>query len=145
MNPISDTLLIRINGNHAEELVDQVAAETAFTLVVNNEVLVSLLCSPTELDSMAIGFLLSEGLLSRREDLKSVIVDDKSSTVLVNLEGLPEDWQDSFNKKTITSGCGGTSISNFSNSSRALNMPTFFATPPTMTTSLSPPALRITE
>jgi FdhD protein len=106
MDPINETLLIRIKGNQAEEMLDHVAAETAFTLVVNGEILVSLLCSPNELDCMAIGFLLSEGLLTSHDSLEKVIVDEKTSTVRVQVKDLPDDWQDGFQKKTITSGCG---------------------------------------
>lgn len=106
MEPISETLLIRITGDRAEEIIDQVAAETACTLLVNGEELVSLLCSPIELDNMAVGFLLSEGLLSARESLKEVTVDEKNSTVQVSLQNLPENWQAGFHKKTITAGCG---------------------------------------
>ncbi len=106
MKSVSDSLLIRINGDTSEEILDQVAAETACTLIVNGEILVSLLCSPIELENMALGFLLSEGLLSARESLQEISLDQKNSIVRVVLKDLPDDWQDGFHKKTITSGCG---------------------------------------
>jgi len=106
MEPVSDTLLIRITGDTSEEVLDRVAAEAPCTLIVNGEELVSLLCSPIELENMAVGFLLSEGLLSSKEALQEIIVDEKDSTVRVALANLPDNWQDSFQKKTITSGCG---------------------------------------
>jgi FdhD protein len=106
MEPINDALIIRVNGDRMEELVDHIAAETAFTLYVNGNVLVSLLCTPTELDTMAVGFLISEGLLSKRRALLSLAVDEKISTVSVEIKDLPENWETMFHKKTITSGCG---------------------------------------
>ena len=106
MDPMNDALIIRLNGDRMEELVDHVAAETAFTLHVNGQVLVSLLCTPTELDSMAVGFLISEGLLSERRALLSLEVDEKTSNVFVAINNLPENWETMFHKKTITSGCG---------------------------------------
>lgn len=106
MESIYDALIIRVTDEGAEELTDRVAAETAFTLVVNGEILVSLLCTPAELDNMAIGFLLSEGILVGRDALQAVEVDEKTSTVSVNINNLPEDWEKKLNKKTITSGCG---------------------------------------
>jgi len=106
MDPINDALIIRLHGDRIEELVDHIAAETAFTLHVNGTVLVSLLCTPTELDTMAVGFLISEGLLTDRQSLLSLEVDEKTSNVFVRLKDLPENWETMFHKKTITSGCG---------------------------------------
>ncbi|MDH3347710.1 MAG: formate dehydrogenase accessory sulfurtransferase FdhD [Desulfobulbaceae bacterium] len=106
MKPATEILLIRVNGDQSEDMVDLVATEIAFTLIVNDEILVSLLCSPIELDAMAIGFLCSEGLLRDRDSLLGVEVDEPSNTVRVQIKDLPQNWQQSFNKKTITSGCG---------------------------------------
>lgn len=106
MDLISEALIIRIKDGQAAESVDLVAAETAFTLYVNGELLVSLLCSPAELDAMAIGFLLSEGMLRDRESLLSVAVDEAGSAVAVKLKDLPAGWQQLMHKRTITSGCG---------------------------------------
>ncbi len=106
LKPANEVLLIRVTGDRAEERVDLVAAETAVTLVVNNRELVSLLCSPMELDSLALGFLLSEGLLARRDSLQALEVDEEKARVSIRLKNLPADWQDRFDKKTITSGCG---------------------------------------
>ena len=100
MEPIHDALIIRLTGDRSEELVDHIAAETAFTLHVNGNVLVSLLCTPTELDTMAVGFLISEGLLSDRNALISLDVDENTSNVFVKMEGLPQNWESMFHKKT---------------------------------------------
>jgi FdhD protein len=106
MDAIHDALIIRLTGDRFEELVDPVAVEAPFTLLVNGEILVSLLCTPTELDALALGFLLSEGLLANREMFGAVEVDEKKSTVAVHVKDLPHDWTSRFYRKTITSGCG---------------------------------------
>ena len=116
MDATSEILIIRVKGGREEELTDQVASETAFTLYVNGNILVSLLCSPIELDAMAIGFMLSEGILTDRDALRSVKVDEASSSVYVELKNLPENWESLFHKKTITSGCGqGVTFTDASN------------------------------
>lgn len=112
MNGASDTLILRVKEGKVEELVDQVATEKTFTLYVNGEVLISLLCTPTELDSMAVGFLLSEGFLMphNRESLLSVDVDEVAASVAVRIDGSAENplenKQELFRRKTISSGCG---------------------------------------
>ena len=116
MDATSEILIVRVKGGREEELTDQVASETAFTLFVNGNVLVSLLCSPIELDAMAIGFMLSEGILTDREALRAIKVDETSSSVYVELSDLPENWDSLFHKKTITSGCGqGVTFTDASN------------------------------
>ncbi len=101
-----ETLIIRTKGGHIEETADQIASEVGFTLNVNDNQVVTLLCTPAELDAMAIGFLLSEGILKDLESLLDVQVDEKNFTVSVTLAHLPDDIDATFHKKTITSGCG---------------------------------------
>ena len=106
MKPSHEILIIRGIDRHFEEKTDKVAAEIGFTLAVNGKQVVTLLCSPLELDAMAIGFLLSEGILQKKEALLDIQVDEKNFTVDVKLADLPADIDTTFHKKTITSGCG---------------------------------------
>jgi len=106
MEAISYMPVIRVTGNLIEEINDTIAMEIPFTLIVNGETLVSLLCSPSDLDHMAIGFLFSEGLLADRDSIADIQISEKISTVSVTLANLPKNWQSNFHKKTITSGCG---------------------------------------
>ena len=106
MKSLHEALIIRVKGDDIEEMTDQVASEIGFTLNVNEKQVVTLLCTPSELDAMAIGFLLSEGILKNRESLLDVQVDEGTFTVSVTLKDLPDDIDATFNKKTITSGCG---------------------------------------
>ena len=106
MKSLHEALIIRMKGDDIEEVTDQVASEIGFTLNVNEKQVVTLLCTPSELDAMSIGFLLSEGILKNRESLLDVQVDAKTFTVSVTLKDLPDDIEATFNKKTITSGCG---------------------------------------
>ncbi len=106
MKSSHETLIIRTKDGHSEETTDLVAAEIGFTLNVNDRQVVTLLCTPDELDAMAIGFLVSEGILHDRESLLDLTVDEKNYTVSIALADLPADIDAAFHKKTITSGCG---------------------------------------
>jgi FdhD protein len=106
MKSLHEALIIRMKGDDIEEVPDQVASEIGFTLNVNEKQIVTLLCTPTELDAMAIGFLLSEGILKNRESLLGVQTNEKEFTVSVTLKDLPDNIDETFNKKTRTSGCG---------------------------------------
>ena len=69
-----------------------VAREMPVTIILNNQELVTLLCSPTDLKYLAIGFLSSEGLLKSREEVKKITVDDRRGVVRVETEG-DNEWR----------------------------------------------------
>jgi FdhD protein len=99
-------MVVRIKDDTAEEVFDQVATEVRFNLIVNGHELVSMHCTPIELDALALGFLVSEGIVSKRSDFVSIEVDEDTFSVRVQLSCLEEGWERNFQKKTITSGCG---------------------------------------
>ncbi len=101
-----DAAILKVSGSRVEGVIDEVASELPVRLVVNNEPLVTLLCTPFELEELAVGFLLSEGLLSDRTSIKKLDVDEREFTVRIELSGLPPDFSRLFEKRTISSGCG---------------------------------------
>jgi FdhD protein len=101
-----DALILKVTGSHVEGVVDEVAAELPVRLVLNSGPLVTLLCTPAELEELAVGFLLSEGLLRDRASLKKLEVDERNAVVRIELDGLPADVSRTFETRTISSGCG---------------------------------------
>ena len=95
-------------------LIDEIASELPVRLVLNNEPLVTLLCTPAELEELAVGFLLSEGLLRDKASIKKLEVDEREAAVRIELTGLPADFSSMFEKRTISSGCGkGVTFTNY--------------------------------
>ncbi|MDD5288595.1 MAG: formate dehydrogenase accessory sulfurtransferase FdhD [Dehalococcoidales bacterium] len=73
--------ILRINEGKASEVEDTVVAEHSATIFLNNQQVVTVLCSPVKLDYLAIGFLLSEGLIKTKEDvLKTSVSGDESKS-----------------------------------------------------------------
>jgi FdhD protein len=117
VKPKIDALILKVNGNEMEGAVDEVAAELPVRLVLNGEPLVTLLCTPTELEELAIGFLLSEGLLHERSAIRKLAVSGTGPSVLIELSGMPQGWEKQFEKRTISSGCGkGITFTNYDRS-----------------------------
>ena len=114
MKPKIDALILKVSGNTIEGAVDEVAAELPVRLVLNDEPLVTLLCTPTELEELAVGFLLSEGLLHDRSSLKKLAVSGAGPSIEIGIAGLPHGWEKQFEKRTISSGCGkGITFTNY--------------------------------
>jgi FdhD protein len=68
--------------------------------------LVTLLCSPADLKYLAIGFLVSEGLLKSKDEIKKIVVDDQRGVVRVETEEDKGLASQLLFKRLITSGCG---------------------------------------
>ena len=109
-----DALILKVSGDTIDGAVDEVAAELPVRLVLNNEPLVTLLCTPSELEELAVGFLLSEGLLHDRSSLKKLSVSGAGPSINIEIAGMPKGWEKQFEKRTISSGCGkGITFTNY--------------------------------
>jgi len=84
-----------------------VAREFILTIYLNEQELVTLMCSPKDLKYLAVGFLISEGLLKSNDEIKKIEVDEWAGVVRVETKGTPEPDNRFFAKRLITSGCGG--------------------------------------
>jgi len=105
-NAIERFPVLRLTEKGGSNIEDIVAREFPLTIVLNNQELVTLLCSPTNLKYLATGFLFSEGLLKSKDEIKNIVVDDRRGVVRVEAEEGGELGRDVLFKRLITSGCG---------------------------------------
>lgn len=96
----------RINDSGIEEIEDAVIQETPLTVVVNGQELVTVVCSPEKEELLAIGFLHSEGIIQKLEDIHDYWLDEKARTVSINLNTVNIDEKILSRKRLVTSGCG---------------------------------------
>ncbi len=89
-----------------EAKTDQVIREMPLTVYVNDEELVTLLCSPDKMDELAVGFLWSEGVIDSKDEITKVVVDETKGTVWVTADRDSEFIKGLLFKRMITSGCG---------------------------------------
>lgn len=80
-----------------------VVQERALSLYVNGQELVTLLCTPSNLEALVLGFLAFEGIIRRLEDVQSLTVeaDDGFADVRLGSALVPP------RRRVYTSGCGG--------------------------------------
>jgi FdhD protein len=81
-----------------------VPREMELTIYINSEELVTILCTPTKLTPLVLGFLYSEGIIAGKEDVSAmrVCAEDSLADVKLSKSGFvpPE-------RRILTSGCGG--------------------------------------
>ncbi len=83
-----------------------VTKEFPLTIILNNQELVTLLCSPTNLDYLAIGFLFAEGLINGKNEIKKITVDNRRGVARVETKEGIEFAHELLFKRLITSACG---------------------------------------
>jgi FdhD protein len=81
-------------------------SEMDITIYINHRELVTILCTPTKLNCLILGFLYSEGIISSMVDVASMRVCEDESLAEVMLKNT--DYQ-LPTLRTLTSGCGGGS------------------------------------
>jgi FdhD protein len=106
--------ILRLTKESQISMDEVVVREFPITIVLNNEELVTLLCSPKNLEYLAAGFLSSEGFLKSKDEIRNILVDDQRGVVRVETRGNKEINPEILFKRIISSGCGrGASFYSF--------------------------------
>lgn len=102
MEPLENRKIIRVKQDEAVELDDTVAIEKKIKIYVNNEEVVSLSASPSQIKELVVGFLMTEEILKGDWCPEKITIEENEKEVnaRVELEG-----HVSLEGKTITSGC----------------------------------------
>jgi len=100
--------ILKLTEIGSSSIEDIVAKEFPLTIILNNQELVTLLCSPANLRYLAVGFLFSEGLLKNKGEIKRIIVDGRRGVVRVEAEAERKEElaRDALFKRFIASGGG---------------------------------------
>jgi len=79
-----DITKISLSNKSAEKITDYVAEESPLQLFINSTFWATILCTPTNLKELAVGHLLSEGIIKSIEEI--VEVTEKENTCTVKLK-----------------------------------------------------------
>jgi FdhD protein len=120
---IERVTVVRVSDGTRNAAEDFVAAESPLTIVLDNQELVTILCTPVNQKYLAVGFLFSEGFLRSKEEIKKVVLDDRKGLVWVETMGGGQVDAERLHKRLITSGCGrGASFYSFSDTPERNNV-----------------------
>jgi FdhD protein len=99
-----DVAFERFTGEGWESAMVHLPSEMPLAIYVNSKELVTILCTPTKLNCLVLGFLYAEGIISGMDDVAGMRVCEEESLAEVMLKNpeveLPK-------KRTLNSGCGG--------------------------------------
>ncbi|AEF93371.1 Protein fdhD [Desulfotomaculum nigrificans CO-1-SRB] len=112
--------IVKIKGDKIFRTQDTIVQEVPITLFLNGKEFVTLVCSPQNLEELAVGFLCSEGLLQSPDDLKDLKIDEEKGVIYV--EAIEGEAEGRFLKRYITSCCGrGRPIFYYVNDAKSMN------------------------
>ena len=100
--------ITRIKGNNREITEDVVVEEAPFTIVIGKKELVTLLCTPQDLEDLARGFLFTSGLIKKADQIKKMLINKESWVADIKLSRKADEGM-TF-KRLYTSGCGRGTI-----------------------------------
>jgi len=106
-NEVEKISIAQFTEEGRRNVEDVFAREFPLTIILNDQELATLLCSPQDLGYLAVGFLYSEGLLESKNEIKKILVDDKRG--VVRLETIEDQRfaRDVLFKKVIISSASG--------------------------------------
>ncbi|MEX2442558.1 MAG: formate dehydrogenase accessory sulfurtransferase FdhD [Alkalispirochaeta sp.] len=99
--------ILRIaQDGEATELDDVVVVEHPMTIYVNHHEVATLMCTPTDLEDLVTGFLISEGLIRTFQAIKQISLSEESYRADVQVGEDITMQLESYGRRTVTSGCG---------------------------------------
>ncbi|HVJ49751.1 formate dehydrogenase accessory sulfurtransferase FdhD [Desulfitobacterium sp.] len=107
--------ILKAQGNFIVKTEDVVVQEIPLTLFFNEEEIATLLCSPSQLEELAYGFLYVEGFIHSASDIHWIRYDPKLNVVWA--EGTSHlAASELLNKRTFSACCGKSRVAlNFAN------------------------------
>lgn len=103
--------VIKAQGNRTEFAIEYVVEESPLTIFFNNEEIATVLCSPSQMEELTLGFLYMEGFIRSRADIHSLRLDAPLQAVWVT--GTPHLPLKTQTSQRLFSACCGKSRSSF--------------------------------
>jgi FdhD protein len=106
MDTRKDVEVLHIDRDGSAIRTEWTAREFPLTIMLNGEQLVTVLCSPGELEALTVGFLFSEGFIRAKEEITALTLDAERGIVRIRTaEDKTADGK-LFTKRVLTTGCG---------------------------------------
>ncbi len=104
---LKKVIIDKISGNKAEEFEDITIDESRLNLYLNGQKAISMMCIPKDQEAHAIGFLMSENVISTIDDIESLNISENGLRVDIKAKINKGSLENLYKEKTLVSGCGG--------------------------------------
>ncbi|PEB56089.1 formate dehydrogenase family accessory protein FdhD [Bacillus pseudomycoides] len=98
--------IFRYEQGEFKHIEDSIVTEFPVTVKINGQEFVTMVSTPEYIEDMVIGFLASEGIIRKYEDIDEIWMRGKEGYVHVTTTKINPYYRDIQNKRYITSCCG---------------------------------------
>ncbi|MEK4714758.1 MULTISPECIES: formate dehydrogenase accessory sulfurtransferase FdhD [Sporosarcina] len=98
--------VFRYSNGYFSKKEDQIVVEHPVTIKINDQEFATIVCSPEYIEDMAVGFLASEGVIPKYEDIKDISLQEELGIVHIKTDKMYPFYEKLLNKRYITSCCG---------------------------------------
>ncbi|WP_440706030.1 formate dehydrogenase accessory sulfurtransferase FdhD [Heyndrickxia oleronia] len=117
-NIITHTKTLKYSDGTLTNIQDDIAIEFPLTIIIDGEEFATMVCSPTHLEDLVIGFLAAEGLIRLSSDIEHISIDESLGFAYINLKNKQSINKDFYSKRFIGSCCGKSRQFYFHNDAR---------------------------
>ena len=98
--------VLRYENGMVHLVEDVIVTEYPITIILNGQEFATLVCSPEHIEELVVGFLASEGIISRFEDIKELQVIELTGKAIVTTHRINKLNEKFHSKRYVTSCCG---------------------------------------
>ncbi|TLS35972.1 formate dehydrogenase accessory sulfurtransferase FdhD [Pseudalkalibacillus caeni] len=105
-NVMKNHRILKYEGGELIETEDQVADEFPLTIFVNGEEFATMVCTPSYLEELIVGFLASEGIIRFKDEILALNINEDRGFAYVDVKNKQAVNSRSHSKRFIGSCCG---------------------------------------
>lgn len=98
--------ILRFTDGQLESKDDHIVVEHPVTIKINDKEFMTIVCTPEYIEDMVVGFLASERVIRKYEEIKEIRLDNDMGFVHIKTDKLYPYYEKLQNKRYITSCCG---------------------------------------
>lgn len=98
--------VLRYENGVIQIVEDVIVTEYPVTIILNDQEFATLVCSPEDIEELVVGFLASEGIINRYEDIKELDVVETTGKAIVKTYRVNKLNEMFHSKRYVTSCCG---------------------------------------
>ena len=112
MEPIYKTQIIKYKGEQKAQVDDILVREIKLEIYINDKKFGAVMATPTDQKALAVGYLISENVITKPEDIAEVRLSSDKLSVYVSAKVNGKRLEQFDEEKVIISGCGRSSTAN---------------------------------
>ncbi|HCN61757.1 MULTISPECIES: formate dehydrogenase accessory sulfurtransferase FdhD [Mammaliicoccus] len=107
--------ILKFKNNKFIDTTDCYVSEFPLTIMINGEEFATIICSPNNLRELVIGFIASEGVIIKKDEIKQILIDDSKGFAHVELTKEINPDNKKYTQRMISSCCGKSRAFYFNN------------------------------